>query len=159
MYVYAENIGKLYCTKPLKTLYLIWKYSSKNRNHFSFLMILVNPTVIFLWVYKWSLKKKRHEAFSLEAAKELNAFLCFYFSEHCWWLCKKSKMLDLRGLLGPTRLRRLKKIKIGYITIPTFAYDRKFSIYFLSLKPKVHTNRLMRPCVSCDSCILCGFYC
>ena len=28
----------------------------------------------------------------------------------------------------------------------------------LFLKPKVHTIRFMRPCVSCDSCILCEFY-
>ena len=29
---------------------------------------------------------------------------------------------------------------------------------FTRLKPKAHTIRFIRPCVSCDPCVICGFF-
>ena len=75
----VENIMAMHSAKSLKTTYLTWQiFFEKSKPFLIFTSEshwkIINPTVLFLWVFNWNLK--RTTSTFLEADKQLNVFFC-----------------------------------------------------------------------------------
>ena len=73
MYMWTENIEKLYCAKSLKTKYLTWQVFVQKFKSF-LIDISESYSNLSLGVYL-KYEKEQHESSTLEADKQLNVFL------------------------------------------------------------------------------------